>query len=120
MGAAMKISMKERQGKTWGPVHGMAGLTLRAMLASASGREIVAELELGESVHYLCGNEEWRTKMAKAKGRAMTFDDGLKLLGEIAPELLEEIPISPMVAAVFGDVSFVQTELKGGSDAVLS
>ena len=107
----MKISMKERQGKGWGPVSGMTGLTLRAMLEAAAGREVVAELELGDSVHYLCGTEEWRARMAKAKGRAVTFGEGLRLLDQAAPDLLAEVPIDPMVAAVFGDVTFVQHEL---------
>lgn len=111
------ISMKEkRQDGSWGAVPGMAGLTIRQMFAVADGKEIVAEVQLKGKVYYFCGTDAWKKKMHKSKGNAVTFAEGAELVNVVNPAWLDEIPVLPVMAEVFGDVEFMQVELFEGDD----
>lgn len=104
MAAMMGFEIKKRdtEGK-WHklPVTAFAGKTIRQIFTECDGQEIVVEFLIDGKRCFFCGTDHWRDRMSQ-KGQAVGFDYAIHRLGQIGPELLEEIiPGLDMVDAIF-------------------
>ena len=99
------FSIKERSVDTgeWKfiSVNALAGQPLEVMFNAYAGKEVVAELVIGEERFFFCGTDHWLERMRR-KGRAVSFAAGLEILRQRRPGLLQEIiPMVEEIAGIF-------------------
>ena len=120
---AMQVtfSIKERNVDTgeWRllGVNTLAGKPLEEMFTLFAGKEVVAELTIGEERFFFCGTDFWLERMSR-KGRAVSFAAGLEILRTRRPELLQEvIPLVEEVAGIFEGATVQQINFPPGEKA---